>query len=251
MSQNGKQETQGTVNGEGRALGLTKSKSRLAEFSIRYPVTICMILVSFLVLGGVSIQRIPLVLFPDINAPIIVVVVPYPNATPDQVLETITKPLEEALSTIPDISRIRSTASSSQAQIEMEFDWGLDLDFLRSEVRAKIEHARKDLPEDVDQILVQKFNTNDIPIMEGRIASGRDLRGSYDFLDLKIKKPLERVQGVAEVVIGGVERRQIEINLRLDDLTLYRVDVGSLFQKLDGANLNLAIFHQVQRTLDY
>jgi HAE1 family hydrophobic/amphiphilic exporter-1 len=200
-----------------------------------------MILISFLVLGGVSITRIPLVLFPDINEPGITVVVPYPNATPDQVLETITKPLEEALSTIPNVTRIRSTASPSQGEVRLQFGWDEEMEFLRSEVRAKVEQARKDLPGDVDQILVLSFNTSDIPIIEGRISSGRDLQGSYDFLDLKIKKPLERVAGVAEVQIGGVERRQIEINLRLDDLKLYKVDVGSLFQKLDSANLNLSL----------
>ncbi len=215
--------------------------ARLSAFSIQYPVTICMVLISFLVLGGVSIGRIPLVLFPNINEPQIRVVVPYPNATPEQVLESITKPLEEALATIPNVTRISSSAGANQAFVGLAFDWGQDFEYLRSEVRAKVEHARADLPDDVDQIFVQNFSTDDIPIIEGRIASGRDLRGSYDFLDLKIKKPLERVPGVAEVTIGGVERRQIEIDLRLDDLKKHQVDVSALFGKLDGANLNMSL----------
>lgn len=214
---------------------------RLSDFSIRYPVSICMVLISFLLLGTVSIFKIPLVLFPNINEPQINVFVPYPNATPEQVQETITRPLEEVLSTIPKVSRIRSRSGADQANISLSFDWGQDIDYLRSEVRARVEQARKDLPEDVDRILVRNFSTDDIPIIEGRIASGRDLRGSYDFLDLKIKKPLERVPGVAEVEIGGVEKKQIEIRLRLDDLKAYQVDIGSLFQRLDSANLNLSL----------
>ncbi len=214
---------------------------RLSDFSIRYPVSICMVLISFLLLGTVSMFKIPLVLFPNINEPQIHVFVPYPNATPEQVQETITRPLEETLSTIPRVNRISSWSSADQANISLSFDWGMDIDYLRSEVRARVEQARKDLPEDVDRILVRNFSTDDIPIIEGRIASGRDLRGAYDFLDLKIKKPLERVVGVAEVEIGGVEKKQIEIRLRLDDLKLYRVEIGSLFEKLDSANLNLSL----------
>ena len=215
--------------------------SRLSTFSIRYPVTICMVLLSFLVLGGVSMTKIPLVLFPNIDEPFISVRVPYPNATPEQIQQTIVKPLEEALGTIANIRRLQSNATSDSAWVGMAFEWGEDIQYLRSEVRAKAEQVRKDLPQDVDRILVESFNTNDIPIIQGRISSGRDLRGAYDFLDLKIKKPLEQVSGVAEVAISGVERRQVEINLRLDDIKLYQVDVGALFQKLDGANLNMSL----------
>ncbi len=226
---------------EGQSQEKQQGLGRLSDFSIRYPVSICMVLISFLLLGTVSIFKIPLVLFPNINEPVINVFVPYPNATPEQVQETITRPLEEVLSTIPHVTRISSMSSADQASVRLFFDWGLDIDYLRSEVRARVEQARKDLPRDVDRILVLNFSTNDIPIIEGRIASGRDLRGAYDFLDLRIKKPLERVPGVAEVAIGGVEKRQIEIRLRLDDLKLYRVDVGSLFDRLDAANLNLSL----------
>lgn len=213
----------------------------LADFSIRYPVTICMLLVSFLVLGGISVTRIPLVMLPEVDAPFLLVRAPYPNATPHQVEERITKPLEEALSTIPYIQRINSFSHADGAFINLYFGWGQDVDWLRAEVREKVDQARQDLPEDVEHIYVMNWNTNDIPIMEGRISSGRDLRGSYDFLDLKIKKPLERVPGVAEVQITGVERKEIDIDLRLEDVKRYRVDVGALFQALDRANANLSL----------
>ncbi len=217
------------------------TKGRLSSFSIRYPVTVCMLLITFLLLGAVSLTRIPLVLLPSINAPFIVVVAPYPNATPEQVLESITKPLEEALATIPQVRRITSRSDADQAQVVLEFNLGADVDWLRAEIREKVEQARDELPGDLRDILVQNFNTDDIPIIEGRISSGRDLRGSYDFLDLKIKRPLERIPGVADVQIDGVVRRQIDIQLRLDDIKRYRVDIDSLFQKLESANLNVSV----------
>ena len=217
------------------------TKGRLSQFSIRYPVTVCMLLVTFLLLGAVSLTRIPLVLLPSINAPFIVVVAPYPNATPEQVLESITKPLEEALATIPQVRRINSRSNANQAVVVLEFNLGADVGWLRAEVREKVEQARDELPSDLRDILVQNFNTDDIPIIEGRISSGRDLRGAYDFLDLKIKRPLERIPGVADVQIDGVVRRQIDIQLRLDDIKRYRIDIDALFRKLESANLNVSV----------
>ncbi|MFZ0427999.1 MAG: efflux RND transporter permease subunit [Acidobacteriota bacterium] len=214
---------------------------RLSEFSIRYPVTICMVLVSFLLLGIVSIFKIPLVLFPSINAPEIVVVVPYPNSTPEQIQESITRPLEEALSTLPYVERITSWSNADQAAVQLSFPWDKDVDILRSEARELVERARVDLPVDVDRILVQNFSTNDIPIIEGRIASHQDLRGAYEMLEARIKKPLENVPGVAEVNIGGVEPREVDIYLKLDAIKRYSVDVDALFARLDSANLNLTL----------
>ncbi|HXK62287.1 MAG TPA: efflux RND transporter permease subunit, partial [Acidobacteriota bacterium] len=219
---------------------------RLAGFSIRYPVTICMILISFLVLGGVSIFKIPLVMLPDVDAPFVMVRVPYFNATPDQIEEEITKPLEEALSTIPNIQRLTSYSNPNDAFIQMHFNWGEDIELRRAEVRERVEQVRKDLPEDVDNIYVMTWNTNEIPIMEGRISSGRDLRGAYDFLDLKIKKPLERVPGVGEVSINGVERKEINIYLRLDEIKRYRVDVDALFRQLEGSNVDVSLGRVVE-----
>ena len=213
----------------------------LSAFSIKSPVTVCMILLCFLVLGGISILKIPMILLPKLDFPQVEVFVPYPNASPEQVERSITKPLEEALATVAHLKTMNATSQSDGSYISLEFDWGLDIDVIRTEIREKVEQARVDLPDDVDHIFVRNFRSSDIPIIEGRISSGRDLRGSYDFLNHKIKKPLERIPGVAEVQIGGVTKRQISIDLRMADIQKYRVDVGRIFRRLDSANLNVSM----------
>ncbi|MGH9627582.1 MAG: efflux RND transporter permease subunit, partial [Bryobacteraceae bacterium] len=225
--------------------------SAIARFSIRHPVTTCMVFTSFVVFGLISLARIPLVLTPDINFPFISVNVPYPNATPGQIQETIAKPIEEAVSTIPHVQRLTSRSSESSAWIGLGFDWGADIDWLRAEVREKVEQIRDELPSDLDQILVQNWSTNDQPILEGRISSRRNLRSSYDFLDAKIKKPLENVPGVAEIEIYGAVRKEVDIYLRLDDIKKHRVDVGGLFRRLDNANLNLSLGRVIDGNLRY
>jgi hydrophobic/amphiphilic exporter-1 (mainly G- bacteria), HAE1 family len=225
--------------------------ARLAAFSVRKPVTITMLAISITVMGLISIWKIPLVMLPSINFPGLFVSIPYPNATPEQILESITKPVEEVISTIPGIQRMSSFSGQDNSQVQIFFNWGQEIDLLRGELREKLERARADLPEDVDRIQIMNFSTEDIPILEATISAKRDLRNAYDFLDVKVKKPIERVPGVGEVELWGVQRQQLDIYLRLDDLKRYRVDVGSLFQRLDAANLNVSLGRVDEADLRY
>ena len=213
----------------------------LASLSIRYPVTICMIFVSIVVVGLISVSKIPLVLFPDVDQPFAFVRVPYRNATPGQVQESITKPLEEVLSTVPGVQRMSARSTSDSASIQLFFDWDANMDVLRTEIREKLEQIRNDLPDDVEHLWIQSWGTDDVPIIWGRMASGKDLRTASDFLELKIKKPLERISGVADVELWGVQSKEIHIYLRLDDIKRYRVDVSQLFGRLDDVNLNRSL----------
>ena len=217
------------------------SGARLADFSIRYPITICMIFVSLLTLGIISAVKIPLVLLPDVSAPFLNVGVPYPNATPAQIQESITKPLEEALSTIQGVQRMSSNSSDDSAWVDLTFGFDKDINVARSEVREKLDQIRADLPDDVENIWIRNFSTDDIPVIFCAVSSTRNLRASYDFLDLKVKKVLERIPGVAEVELYGVARPQIDIDLRADDLKRYKVRVDQLFGQLRTLTTNRSL----------
>lgn len=224
---------------------------RMVRFAISHPVTVCMAFASLMVLGLVSTTRIPVVLTPDISFPFVQVWLPYPNATPGQVLESIAKPVEEALSTVPKVQRLNSRSGDDGAWVGLALDWGEDVDLILADVREKVDQIRNELPSDLQRIQVRNFSTNDEPILGGQFSSNRDLRSSYDFLDAKVKKPLERIAGVAEVELFGVRKREVEIYLRLDDIRRHRVDVGSLFRRLDQANLNLTLGRVVDGTQRY
>ena len=217
------------------------SGARLADFSIRYPVTICMIFVSLLTLGLISSAKIPLVLLPDVNAPLLNVWVPYPNATPAQIQESITKPLEEGLATIQGVQRMSSQSSDAYASVQLTFGFDKDINVVRSEVREKLDQIRGELPDDVENVWVRNFSTDDIPVIFCAVSSPRNLGSSYDFLDLKVKKPLERIPGVAEVNLYGVARPQIDIDLRADDLKRHNVRVDQLFGQLRTLTTNRSL----------
>ena len=215
--------------------------SALAGFSVRYPVTICAVFSLLLLVGVVSLFKIPLVLFPDLDLPFVMVQIPYPNATPAHVLQTITKPVEEAVSTVPGIQWMQSFSTSGRSGVQTFFDFEMDVQRLRGEVRERVERVRSELPEDVERIYVVNFSTDDTPILGLRIASERNLQTAYEFLDLKIKRRIERVPGVAEVELFGTQRPEIGVYLSLDELRRYRVDAGRLFRNLSDINLDRSL----------
>ena len=221
--------------------GATQAGSAIAAFSIRRPVTIAMVFVSLLVMGFISIGRIPLVLLPSVTFPGLFVYVPYSNATPEQIQQSITKPLEEVLATISGVERMSSNSGADSSQVGVFFDWSTDISIARAEIREKIDQVRADLPDDVRQVLVRGFDTDDIPIIEGVISSRRNLHSDYDFLDRKLKKPLERIPGIAETQLWGLNRQQLDVYLRTDDLKRYQVDVGKLYRTLNSVNTNVSL----------
>jgi HAE1 family hydrophobic/amphiphilic exporter-1 len=137
------------------------------------------------------------------------VYVPYPNAVPSQVQEEITRPLEEALSTMSHVKRMYSYSDANSSNIFLEFEWGMDIDVLRVEARERVERIRADLPDDVEHIFVQGFKSTDIPVLVLRVSSGSDLSKSYDLIEKKIINPLRQVPGVARVISYGVEKKEI------------------------------------------
>ncbi|MCY4189212.1 MAG: efflux RND transporter permease subunit, partial [Bryobacterales bacterium] len=217
------------------------SGARLAALAIRNPVTICMIFVSIVALGAIAVGRIPLMLVPKLDAPVMYVIANYANATPDQVLESITEPIERAVATVPGVQRMNSTSSPDGMRLQIWCGLGADTSMLRSAIREKIEQIRGTLPDDLRQITIHNFSTDDIPILEGTLTADRDLRTNFDFLDSRIRKPLERIPGVGEVGLWGADRKQVDVYLRIDDIKRHGVDIAEIFGALDRSALNQSL----------
>ncbi|MCP4293095.1 MAG: efflux RND transporter permease subunit [bacterium] len=214
----------------------------LTYFALRRPVTLAMALVSIVLLGAVSIAKLPLDFLPRVEFPFIAVYIPYQNGLPTENEKEIVRPIEEVLATLGGVRELRSFSDSDAVQVGVVFEWGRDVNLLRMEVKERIDQIRGDLPEDIQQIMLLTFNTNDIPIIEGRIsAKGRDLSESWDLLDQKIIAPLQRIPGVGRVQIDGVNPTQASVYLLFDKIMEHNVDVSHLFTELQAANVELTV----------
>ncbi|UCE01602.1 MAG: efflux RND transporter permease subunit [Candidatus Latescibacterota bacterium] len=215
---------------------------KLTRMALTRPVTVLMMVLTLLVLGFISVTRLKINFLPDVDFPVIVVNVPYPNALPTQVEREIAKPLEEVLATLGDVHEIGSNSDSQGCWVWVEFEFGRPVDVMRMDVRERIDQVRADLPSDVRDIFLFTFNSNDIPIMVGRIsAKNRDLAGSYELLERKIIKPLERIEGVGRVQIDGIAPREVTIYLKMDAIKAHQIDVNRVFRELNSNNINLSV----------
>jgi len=216
----------------------------LPEIAIRRPVTTLMIIVSLVVLGLVAMLRLPLAFMPEVQEPELFVRLPYNNASPEQVERMVVRPVEDALGAVKGLKSMWSRCNSEGGHIRLGFDWSLDMHLARTEVWEQIDRIRSDLPDDMGDIMVSTSwdsRDADMPILEGRLSSTLDLSRSYDLLERKIIKPLERVPGVAQVRLDGVNPREVRINLRIEDLNLHNMDVRDVWRVLRSGNFDQSL----------
>jgi HAE1 family hydrophobic/amphiphilic exporter-1 len=177
---------------------------------------------------------------PDVTFPGMRVIIPFPGSTPEEMEQLVVRPVEEALSTLSGIEEIRATASSDEAEFTVLFDWDRDPDTAAFDVRTKIDSIRAELPAAADRVLMFSFGPSDQAIVVIRIASDQDLTEQYEALEKYLKRPIERLEGVARVDLQGVEPRELRVLVDPDRLAAYGVDVMELRALLVRANFSVS-----------
>jgi len=210
------------------------------RFALRRPVTTLMTFIAIAMIGVIATWFLPLELFPDIRFPGIQITIPYAGSTPEEVEQLITRPAEEAIATLSGIKEIRSTSSETGAQLVVFFQWERDPSAVGFEVRTKLESIRHEFPPSANRILTQMFAAGDDRVLAVRISSQEDLTRQYDTLDRYLKKPLERLDGVARVSLEGVEPLELRILVDPVRLAAYGVDIARLRDSLEGANFSVS-----------
>lgn len=210
------------------------------RFALRRPVTTLMTFVAASLIGIIAMTMLPLEMFPDIRFPGIAINIPYAGSTPEEVEQLITRPAEEALATLPGVKEMRSTSSETGAELIVFFEWGRDPAAVGFEVRTKLESIRHEFPPSANRVLTQMFAAGDDRVVIVRISSEEDLSRQYDMLDRYLKKPIERLDGVARVSLEGVEPLELRILVDPARLAAHGVDVARLRDALQGANFSVS-----------
>jgi HAE1 family hydrophobic/amphiphilic exporter-1 len=215
---------------------------RFTDIPLDRPVTTVMLLVSLMVLGTVAAFRLPLDYMPLIAEPEVDVEVPFPGSHPLETLREVVEPLEAEIATIPDVRSIEGRAESGSARIEVRFDWGAEVDIKKMEVREAVERARDLLPDGIGHIRIEGDlggPAGDGSILQGRISAERDMSESWDLLETRIQQPLERIRGVAQVALSGVEQPQVRIDLDLDALRRHGVSAAEVLRTINATSRDI------------
>lgn len=208
------------------------------ELSIKRPVTTMMVFVSLVVVGIIATRLVPLEYFPDISFPGAFVQVPYPDASPEEIEEQVIRPMEEALATISGLERMNSNAGENNGGIVVQFKQGADINLKAIEIKEKIESVRGQLPDDFEYYSIFKFQDGGGNTLQLRISSERDLSDAYDLLNRNLAQRIERIEGVGQVTLYGVEKKEIRIELMTDRILSYNVDLNALTATLRRANFS-------------
>ncbi len=215
---------------------------RIADISINQPVFITMVVFVIVVVGAMAFGNMGLDLLPDVSVPIVVVQTVYPGASPAEVESLVSKPLEEAFSSLNRVQSVRSTSAESLSLVIIEFDMEYSARPAGEDVRERMSAVRPTLPSDVQEPVIAKYDPNSLPIMIIAVSdrTGRTSPASLRTLaDTLIKPRLERVDGVASVTLAGGQEREIHVDLDLDRVKAHNIPVQNIVGAIKSENLNL------------
>jgi HAE1 family hydrophobic/amphiphilic exporter-1 len=206
------------------------------ELALQRPITTTVVFVALALVGLIASRMLPLEKWPDIEFPGIFIEIPYEGSTPEEVERLITRPIEEALATLSGVERMNSSSGENMSRVFLQFGWDESMGSKGIEARAKVDGIRHELPEDIRRVFIYTGSLGDQPVLELRISSDRDLSNSYELLDRLLKRRIERIEGVSQVELHGVDPREIRILLNSDRLSAHGIDIYELRQLLEKSN---------------
>lgn len=208
---------------------------KLSDFSIRRPIFTLVTMILFLILGGVSLLNIPLQLIPDIRPPFAAVVASYPEANPTEVVENVTKPLENSLSTLPGLKSVSSTSQEGSSLTLLQFTMDTDLDNIQHDVLSRIEQTP--LPDGVKPKFL-KFDPSQFPIIQLALHSKGEEKAFRDAYE-KLEEEFLKIPGVASVDMSGNTVDEIKIQLDQKKLEKYSLSQSDIVGVLQSNHLSV------------
>jgi len=213
----------------------------LSRFSIVRPITTIMIFSALCLMGVISLTRLPVELYPDISfGQISIIIYIRGGIPPTEVESMVTKPIEEAVSTVSHLERILSISKEGESTVVLSFERGINMQLAAMEVREKFAKVKEKLPKEAEKPIIAQFSQTDVPIVIFAVTSRkRSTEELRRIVDEQVKERIKRVAGVANVEVGGGRERKIIIEADEKALYRYAVSLNRLISALGSNNLNL------------
>lgn len=212
----------------------------LTRLALRNPILILMMSLMLIVLGGVSLQRLSVDLFPEITIPTIQVSTYYTGAGPSDIEKSITEPIERAVSAAPGVDRIESKSMQGVSSVTVWFNYGTDLNNAQFEVQQRVAQILTALPPGIQQPFISKMDITNFPVAQVTVSS--DVVDEKDLRDLAyntIEPQLEHISGVASANVGGGKTREVGIRVQRDALFARGLGILDVVGALRTSNLLL------------
>lgn len=207
--------------------------------AVKKPVTTIMIFVGIMVFGLYSYLQLPVDYFPKMDPPIVTVFTFYQGASAADVEQNITRKLEDGFGSLTNLKKMRSTSKENLSVITLEYEWGANLDEAVNEVRNAVGTAERNLPEEVESPTILKISTSMIPVLMFSVTSDESYAAIKDILDNKLIQPVNRIDGVGNVMQVGAPVRAVMVDVDPRKLDAYNLSIEQISGVLSANNLNL------------
>lgn len=212
----------------------------LPSFAVQAPVKVTMLFLAVLLLGWISLTRLPTNLFPDVQAPQITVTVRAVGLSPAEVERRICEVLERSLYTIRGVAGVRSIARTDSAVIVVNFDWETRMEFAFLEVKKATSELQRQRAQEIESVNVVRFDPNAEPVLTAALHApqGADPEALYRTASQTLRPRFERLAGVANVALAGGMEREIVVELDESLLLTYELGVSNVVSALESENVD-------------
>jgi hydrophobic/amphiphilic exporter-1 (mainly G- bacteria), HAE1 family len=214
----------------------------LSNLSIKRPIFATMMMLALVILGIFSYRRLAIDMYPDVEIPVLSIVTIFPGAAPETVEREVTKRIEEVVNRISGTKHVISISRESVSQVVVEFQLEVKINEASQDARAKINTIRRDLPQDIEEPIIQKIDIASMPVVSLAVRSGslspKDLT---TLVEKKVKPRFENISGVGKVELVGSSKR--EVNVWIDPIRLQALNMGvdEVMAGLQSENVNIPL----------
>ncbi len=227
-------------------------KMFLSDLSIKRPIFASVMMLALVILGIFSYRRLAIDMFPDVEIPVLSVVTKYPGASPETVEREVTKRIEEAVNPISGVKHVTSSSRESVSTVVVEFRLEVKINEASQEARAKVNAIRGDLPQGIEEPIIQKLDFSSIPIISLAVRS--DVLSPKDLTTLvekKVKRRFENIPGVGKVDLVGQSKREVNINIDPSRLEALGMGVDEVIAGLQSENVNTPLGRLNRNSSEY
>ncbi len=215
----------------------------IANYSVKRPVMVTMILLIFVVFGIIAYFNLNLNLMPDVKIPYVNITTIYPGASSEEIETQVSKRIEDSVSQISGIKRIVSYSFNGASLVNIEFNLDKDGDIANQEVKDKVDNIINDLPPDIEKPIVEKLDIAAKPVCDVLLAGDLPLKELYELADKKLTDLFAQIPGVANVNLVGGGKREVHIELNPTTVFEERLSILQLMQIIKAQNIDLPSGH--------
>lgn len=211
---------------------------RLAELAINRPLLITVIFVTLILFGYISYRALNYNLLPKFDANVVTVITSYRGASAEEIENVVTRKIEDAVSSLEGVDRITSSSQEGASIVTITLKDGMDVNRALNDAQRKVNQILVTLPQGIDNPVVNKFSTDDFPVLRMSVTAKASPSELYDIIDNQVSPQLANVEGVGQVGLVGGNEREIKVNINREKLAAYNLTISQVTNVISSASLS-------------